>query len=98
MKPKYNFDYKNFVLVTNCFNTGDDCLFLTCNVGRGDIFKALKVKAVHFDEIYDVPENDLQFYCYDPVFGDEKLENDIRSNANKYDKNIHFKSKNYSGF
>jgi len=95
---KYNFDYKNFILVTNCFNEGEDCLYFTCNIGRGEIYKALKVKGIYFDEIYDIKESEIHLYCFDPVYGDEKLENNIKAIAETYQKEIHQGKKNYAGF
>ena len=80
----HNFDYKNFVLVTNCFNEGEDCLYFTCNLTSTDIYKALKAKNVHFDECYSIKESEISFYCFDPVYLDEKLETGILKAASSY--------------
>ena len=78
---KYNFDYKNFILVTNCFNEGEDCLYFTCNTTEEQINKALRAKGVHFDEVYSIKESEINFYCFDPIYCNERLENSIKNAA-----------------
>jgi hypothetical protein len=87
----YNYDYQKFILVTNAFDSGEDALFFTIHVTEEHLHKTLKIKGQHFDEIYPITSEERPVYCYDPVYCDEVMENQILEAAATYNEALHGK-------
>jgi hypothetical protein len=56
------------VLVTNFAETGEDVMVFTQKANAKHIESRIKKRKQHFDECYDVPENEVQYYVSDPCW------------------------------
>jgi len=54
------------ILVTNYDNSGEDVMIFSERLTDKIVEKALTKKGQTFEEIYEVPTKDLQYYIYDP--------------------------------
>jgi hypothetical protein len=70
-------DYRNFILVTNYQGSGEDVMVFTCKVTSEQLERALQNKGQNFDEIYDVPAHDLQYYIYEPLYAEADFEESV---------------------
>ena len=61
------------ILITNWNDGGEDILLMSENeICPQTVAFALAQKGQTFDEVYPIKEEERQFYCFDPVFVDEK--------------------------
>jgi hypothetical protein len=58
------------ILVTNFEDSGEDVMIFTENpkYSVDMVEKTLKEKGEAFEEVYEVEDKDLQYYCYDACF------------------------------
>lgn len=80
-------EYNHFILVTDYNNTGEDVLIFAQNIGRAEVTRALLYKKQSFGECYEIKEEEIQFYCYDPLYLTEKTENNIKNLSSLYRSN-----------
>lgn len=66
------------ILVTEFNGSGDNVMLFT-NLDAKDIKNKLEKQGAIFGEIYEVPEKELSFYLYEPLWLDEKTEKVILS-------------------
>ena len=69
------------VLVTS-FDNQEDVMIIGTSLPARIIEKALRVRGAIFGEVYEVPENERGLYIYDPLFADQKFDNDALRIAN----------------
>jgi hypothetical protein len=77
-------DYKRFILVTDYDNTGEDVLVFSETVSRGELIHALLAKKQSFGECYEIKEEEISFYCFDPLYLTAKTEANIKELARNY--------------
>ena len=56
------------ILVTDFENSGEDVMIFTDKFTPGQVEQKLKDKNKSFNEIYPVPDSELQYYIYDPCW------------------------------
>ena len=58
------------ILVTNFSDSGEDVMIFTEkeNITPSSIIETLKSKGETFDEVYEVKDDELQYYCYEPCY------------------------------
>lgn len=66
------------ILVTE-FNGGGENVMIFTNLGFREIKNKLKRSGAIFGEVYEVPDNELSFYLYEPLWLEEKTEKAIIS-------------------
>lgn len=59
------------ILVTNFDNDGNDVMIFTETFTVEKVEAKLKEKGKTYDEIYEVPTKDLQYYIYEPTWREE---------------------------
>lgn len=69
------------ILVTNFGDEGEDVMVFTEKATAPQIEARLKAKNAHFDECYEVPENERQFYVFDPCWLSPKTEELVLAQA-----------------
>lgn len=67
------------ILVTNFSFTNEDVCVINTTLTPAELETALKRKVKHFDEVYAIPDDELQYYIYDPLFADEQFDNNVRN-------------------
>jgi hypothetical protein len=58
------------ILVTNFDASGDDVMIITENplFDEGYVKEKLTAKKQHFDEVYEVPDDEVGYYIYEPCY------------------------------
>lgn len=58
------------ILVTNFEDSGENVMIFTENpeYSPEKVKKTLKEKGKTFEEVYEVKDKDVQYYCYDPCY------------------------------
>ena len=56
------------ILVTNFQDNGEDVMVFTEKASADQLAASLKARGAHFDECYEVPEQERQFYCFEPCW------------------------------
>jgi hypothetical protein len=56
------------ILVTNFQDNGEDVMVFTEQATAAQLAATLKARNAHFDECYEVPEQERQFYVFDPCW------------------------------
>lgn len=58
----------NNILVTNAFDSGDDVMIFTEKFTTEQVEQQLREKNVHFDDVVEVRNNELEYYIYEPCW------------------------------
>lgn len=83
--PLTQYDYQFFILVTGFSDSGEDVLIHACRLRAEDVEQALKRKGATYIECYEIPEGEIGFYIYEPLFCTGKME-DIILAANELER------------
>jgi len=67
-------------------NGGDDVMIINTTMKPRQIAKALLQSKQDFIEVYEVPDNELGVYLYDPLFANEKFDKNIGRLVELFDK------------
>lgn len=66
------------ILVTDFADTGENvCILNANNITCEDVEKALRNRTQYFTEVHEVPDDQLQYYLYDPLWSNEIFENQV---------------------
>jgi len=73
---KFNLPNDRSIMVSGYSDTGEDVMIFTTLTDK-QIEQALIKKGQTFIEVYEVPQQDLQYYIYEPCYFNEKTEANI---------------------
>ena len=62
------------ILVTNFDNTGEDVMIFTSTFTPMEVAQRLTTKKKSFEECYQVPDGEVQYYIYEPCWIEKKKE------------------------
>lgn len=65
------------ILVTGYNGRGEDVMVIGTTLTVEQLSKALTLKGQTFEEIYEVKDEDMKYYIYDPLHSDKKFEENV---------------------
>lgn len=76
------------ILVCNYENSGENVLIIVpeesgLSLGAVTVTKALTHLGKHFDDIYYIKDDELQYYLFEPLFADETFVRNMNAAAEK---------------
>jgi len=56
------------ILVTNFLESGENVMIFSGSLNPMKVAKRLTERGEYFEECYEVPSEELSFYCYEPCW------------------------------
>ncbi|NMA74321.1 MAG: hypothetical protein GX963_09220 [Bacteroidales bacterium] len=62
------------------FNGKDNVIIFNTTLNDKDIETILAMKEIEFSDVMEIPDEDIQYYCYDPLFATPEWDEKVRKN------------------
>ena len=70
------------ILVANYDDSGEDVMVMNTTLLVEELEQGLVKQGQAFTEVYEVPQEEVRLYIYEPLFADEKFDASVRNKLN----------------